>query len=136
MVDNGPVSDLPRRAVTRTAKLASLPIGFAGRTALGVGKRTIGRSAEMVAVEIQQRTAEQLFKVLGELKGGAMKVGQMLSIFEAALPPEIAGPYRATLTRLQEAAPALPAASVHRVLAEGLGVDWRARFAEFDDRPA
>jgi predicted unusual protein kinase regulating ubiquinone biosynthesis (AarF/ABC1/UbiB family) len=130
------MSDLPRRAVTRTAKLASLPIGFAGRTALGVGKRTFGRSAEMVAIEIQQRTADQLFKVLGELKGGAMKVGQMLSIFEAALPPEVAGPYRATLTRLQEAAPPLAARTVHKVLAEGLGEDWREMFAEFDDRPA
>src|SRR3569833_644935 len=130
------MSDLPRRAVTRTAKLASLPIGFAGRTALGVGKRTFGKSAEMVAVEIQQRTAEQLFKVLGELKGGAMKLGQMLSIFEAALPPELAGPYRATLTRLQEAAPPLPARTVHRVLAEGLGEDWRDMFTEFDDKPA
>jgi predicted unusual protein kinase regulating ubiquinone biosynthesis (AarF/ABC1/UbiB family) len=130
------MSDLPRRAVTRTAKLASLPIGFAGRTALGVGKRTFGRSAELVAEEIQQRTAEQLFKVLGELKGGAMKLGQMLSIFEAALPTEIAGPYRATLTRLQEAAPPLPARTVHRVLSEGLGEDWPSLFTEFDDRPA
>ncbi|GLY84624.1 ABC1 kinase family protein [Actinoallomurus iriomotensis] len=130
------MSDLPRRAVTRTAKLASLPIGFAGRTALGVGKRTFGKSAELVALEIQQRTADQLFKVLGELKGGAMKLGQMLSIFEAALPPELAGPYRATLTRLQEAAPPLPARTVHRVLAEGLGEDWQSLFAEFDDRPA
>src|SRR6266487_1603932 len=95
------VSDLLRRAVTRTAKLATLPMGFAGRTALGFGKRLGGRPAELVAREIQQRTAEQIFKVLGELKGGAMKFGQALSIFEAALPPEIAGPYRATLTRLQ-----------------------------------
>ena len=130
------MSDLPRRAVTRTAKLATLPIGFAGRAALGMGKRTFGKSAELVATEIQERTAEQLFKVLGELKGGAMKVGQMLSIFEAALPPEIAGPYRATLTRLQEAAPPLPARTVHQVLAEGLGQDWRDLFAEFSDRPA
>ncbi|WP_308165934.1 AarF/ABC1/UbiB kinase family protein [Actinomadura sp. NEAU-AAG7] len=130
------MSDLPRRAVTRSAKLASLPIGFAGRTALGLGKRTFGRPAEAVAMEIQARTAEQLFKVLGELKGGAMKLGQMLSIFEAALPPEIAGPYRATLTRLQEAAPPLPAATVHTVLAEALGPDWRDRFESFDDRPA
>ncbi|GAA4134128.1 AarF/ABC1/UbiB kinase family protein [Actinomadura keratinilytica] len=134
--DNVTVSDLPRRAVTRSAKLATLPLGFAGRAALGVGKRTFGKPAEAVAVEIQQRTAEQLFKVLGELKGGAMKLGQMLSIFEAALPPEIAGPYRATLTRLQEAAPPLPAATVHRVLADGLGEDWRDRFREFDDTPA
>jgi predicted unusual protein kinase regulating ubiquinone biosynthesis (AarF/ABC1/UbiB family) len=130
------MSDMPRRAVTRTVKLASLPVGLAGRTALGLGKRIGGRPAEIVAQEIQHRTAEQIFRVLGELKGGALKLGQALSIFEAALPPEIAEPYRATLTKLQESAPPLPAATVHRVLAADLGPDWRASFAEFDDRPA
>jgi predicted unusual protein kinase regulating ubiquinone biosynthesis (AarF/ABC1/UbiB family) len=130
------MSDVPRRAVIRTAKLASLPVGMAGRTALGLGKRLGGRPAEIVAEEIQQRTADQLFRVLGELKGGALKLGQALSIFEAALPPEIAEPYRATLTRLQDSAPPLPAASVHKVLAAELGDDWRSMFASFDDRPA
>jgi predicted unusual protein kinase regulating ubiquinone biosynthesis (AarF/ABC1/UbiB family) len=130
------MDDLPRRAVTRTAKLATLPMGLGVRTALGLGKRIGGRPAEIVANEIQQRTAEQIFRVLGELKGGAMKLGQALSIFEAALPPEIAGPYRATLTKLQESAPPLPAKTVHRVLAEDFGADWRERFSEFDDQPA
>jgi predicted unusual protein kinase regulating ubiquinone biosynthesis (AarF/ABC1/UbiB family) len=113
-----------------------LPLGFAGRKALGLGKRIGGRSAELVAQEIQQRTADQVFRVLGELKGGAMKLGQALSIFEAALPPELAGPYRATLTKLQESAPPLPASSVHRVLAADLGEDWRSEFGSFDDVPA
>ena len=54
-----------------------------------------------------------------------MKLGQALSIFEAALPPEIAGPYRATLTKLQESAPPLPARTVHQVLTRELGEDWR-----------
>jgi len=136
VTDNVVVNDLPRRAITRTAKLATLPVGLAGRTALGLGKRMGGRPAELVAAEIQHRTADQIFRVLGELKGGAMKFGQALSIFEAALPPEIAGPYRATLTKLQESAPPLPAGTVHRVLAEDLGPDWRETFAEFDDKPA
>jgi predicted unusual protein kinase regulating ubiquinone biosynthesis (AarF/ABC1/UbiB family)/HSP20 family molecular chaperone IbpA len=131
----GIMSDLPRHAVTRTAKLATLPVGFAGRTALGTGRRLGGRRAELVSEEIQQRTAEQVFRVLGELKGGAMKLGQAISIFEAALPPEIAGPYRTTLARLQEAAPPLPARTIHRVLAADMGEQWRASFAEFDDQP-
>jgi predicted unusual protein kinase regulating ubiquinone biosynthesis (AarF/ABC1/UbiB family) len=129
-------NDLPRGSVKRGAKLAGLPLGFAGRTALGIGKRIGGMSAEVVAKEIQQRTADQVFRVLGELKGGAMKLGQALSIFEAALPPELAEPYRATLTRLQESAPPLPAATVHRVLAADLGDDWRDLFDSFDDTPA
>jgi predicted unusual protein kinase regulating ubiquinone biosynthesis (AarF/ABC1/UbiB family) len=130
------VNDVPRNPVARAAKMARLPIGLAGRTAVGVGKRLGGRPAEIVAQEIQQRTADQIFKVLGELKGGAMKLGQALSIFEAALPPEIAGPYRATLTKLQESAPPLPARTVHQVLARELGEDWRDRFASFEDTPA
>ncbi len=133
---NDLVTDIPRRAVSRTARLAALPLGFAGRTALGLGKRVTGVASDVISAEVQQRTAEHLFSVLGQLKGGAMKFGQALSIFEAALPEDLAGPYRQALTRLQEAAPPLPAASVHKVLAEQLGPDWRAKFREFDDKPA
>ena len=136
IAENGIMSDLPRHGVTRTARLARLPVGFAGRTVLGTGKRLGGRPADLVNQEIQQRTADQVFRVLGELKGGAMKLGQALSVFEAALPPEIAEPYRATLTRLQESAPPLPARSIHKVLAGDMGEQWRASFAEFDDQPA
>ncbi|WP_420035463.1 ABC1 kinase family protein [Streptomyces sp. cg28] len=130
------MSDLPRKAVTRTAKLAALPIGFAGRATWGIGKRIGGKSAEIVGRELQQRTAEQLFRVLGELKGGAMKFGQALSVFESALPEDVAGPYRAALTKLQEAAPPMPTRTVHAVLAERLGEEWRELFLEFEDKPA
>ncbi|MFE7752708.1 ABC1 kinase family protein [Streptomyces sp. NPDC057428] len=130
------MSDLPRKAVTRTAKLAALPLGFAGRATWGLGKRIGGKSAEIVAREVQQRTADQLFKVLGELKGGAMKLGQALSVFESALPEDIAGPYRAALTKLQEAAPPMPTRTVHKVLEERLGEDWRDLFDEFEDQPS
>ncbi|MBA5221085.1 MULTISPECIES: ABC1 kinase family protein [Streptomyces] len=130
------MSDLPRKAVTRTAKLAALPLGFAGRATWGLGKRIVGESAELVGRELQQRTADQLFKVLGELKGGAMKFGQALSVFESALPEEVAGPYRAALTKLQEAAPPMPTRTVHAVLAERLGEDWQELFQEFEDKPS
>ncbi|MDH6701438.1 AarF/ABC1/UbiB kinase family protein [Streptomyces sp. MAA16] len=130
------MSDLPRKAVTRTAKLAALPLGFAGRATWGLGKRIVGESAEIVGRELQQRTAEQLFKVLGELKGGAMKFGQALSVFESALPEEVAGPYRAALTKLQEAAPPMPTRTVHAVLEERLGEDWQQLFLEFEEKPS
>jgi predicted unusual protein kinase regulating ubiquinone biosynthesis (AarF/ABC1/UbiB family) len=52
------------------------------------------------------------------------------------MPEEMAGPYRQALTKLQEAAPPMPVASMHRVLTEQLGADWRDRFVEFDDVPA
>ncbi|MGR6965329.1 ABC1 kinase family protein [Geodermatophilus sp. URMC 61] len=129
--DGGP----PRGRLTRTARLAALPAAYAGRTALGIGKRIGGRPAEVVAAQVQQRTAEQLFAVLGQLKGGAMKVGQAMSAMEAALPEQLVGPYRETLVRLQEAAPAMPADLVHRQLEASFGHDWRRLFRDFDDRP-
>ena len=133
---NAYMADIPRFSLTRSAKIAAVPVGHASRVALGVGKRIGGKPAEAVAAELQARTAEQMFKVLGELKGGAMKLGQAMSIFEAALPEEVAGPYRAMLTKLQDSAPPLPAARIHELLTEELGDDWRSRFLEFDDTPA
>ena len=130
------MTDIPRRAASRTAKLAALPLGFAGRTVLGLGRRVTGIATEVISADIQQRTAEQLFSVLGQLKGGAMKFGQALSVFEAAMPEEMAGPYRQALTKLQEAAPPMPVANVHKALAEQLGAEWREKFVEFDDSPA
>ena len=130
-----PVTDLPRKAVTRTAKLATLPLGIAGRATIGLGKRLGGRPAEVVAAEVQQRTAEQMFTVLGELKGGAMKFGQAMSIFEAALPEELAG-RTARRSPSSRTPPADAGHVVHGVLRQEFGSHWRRRFREFDDIPA
>ncbi|MGZ4656581.1 MAG: ABC1 kinase family protein [Blastococcus sp.] len=134
MSDDG--RGIPRGSVSRTARLASLPLGAAGRATLGIGKRLSGRPAEAVQAELQARTAEQLFAVLGQLKGGAMKLGQTLSVFEAAVPEEVAAPYRQALVKLQEEAPPMPVRTVHAVLAQQLGGTWRQRFTDFDDAPA
>ena len=129
-------NEIPKKSSTRNAKLASIPLSVAGRGFVGFGKQLIGQSPEFAFADLQEKTAEQVFKVLGELKGGAMKFGQALSVFEAALPEEIAKPYRETLVKLQESAPPLPARVVHKVLAKELGEDWRDNFSEFNDVPA
>ncbi|BBY87821.1 ABC transporter ATP-binding protein [Mycolicibacterium tokaiense] len=110
-------------------------MGFAGRAALGFGKRLTGKSRDDVNAELMEKAANQLFTVLGELKGGAMKVGQALSVMEAAVPEQFGEPYREALTKLQKDAPPLPAAKVHRVLDQQLGTKWRDRFTSFDDAP-
>ncbi|MCV7227070.1 macrolide-binding ATPase MABP-1 [Mycolicibacterium komossense] len=134
-MDDGVVADIKRGGMARNAKLASLPVGFAGRAALGFGKRLTGKSRDEVNAEMMEKAANQLFSVLGELKGGAMKVGQALSVMEAAVPEEFGEPYRDALTKLQKDAPPLPAAKVHRVLDAQLGTKWRDRFTSFDDMP-
>lgn len=134
-MDDGRVTEIKRGSVARNAKLAGLAGGMAGRAALGFGKRLTGKSKDEVTAELMDKAAQQLFAVLGELKGGAMKVGQALSVLEAAIPEQYGKPYREALTKLQREAPPLPAAKVHRVLDAQLGTKWRERFTSFDDTP-
>src|ERR1700757_2788974 len=134
-MDDGDVADIKRGGAARNAKLAGLAGGIAGRTALGFGKRLAGKSQDEFNAELLEKAANQLFTVLGELKGGAMKVGQALSVLEAAIPEQFGEPYREALTKLQREAPPLAATKVHRVLDAQLGTKWRQRFSAFDDTP-
>ncbi|MGB3772956.1 MAG: AarF/ABC1/UbiB kinase family protein [Rhodococcus sp. (in: high G+C Gram-positive bacteria)] len=127
--------DIPRSSSARTAKLASIPIGMAGRAAMGFGRKLAGGNREEIDAELSAKAAKQMFAVLGELKGGAMKLGQALSVMEAAVPEEMAGPYREALTKLQAEAPPMPISTVHRVLDRQLGTGWRSRVQEFDETP-
>ncbi|MFW6598466.1 ABC1 kinase family protein [Propionibacteriaceae bacterium Y2011] len=128
--------DLPTGGWRRGARLLSLPLGAAGRATSRLGQRLTGTSKEEADAAVRQRAAEQLFTVLGELKGGAMKVGQVMSLMESALPEEVAEPYRRHLRQLQDSAPPMPLSRVHAVLAKEIGHDWRELFDEFGSRPA
>ncbi|WP_051179246.1 ABC1 kinase family protein [Nocardia concava] len=132
---DGNVSEIVSKRSSRNAKLAKIPLGIAGRAAVGFGRKLAGGDKQEINAELNQKAAEQLFAVLGELKGGAMKFGQALSVMEAAVPEEFGEHYREALTKLQAAAPPMPAAAVHRQLDQQLGTGWRQRFREFDDQP-
>src|SRR5580698_11199404 len=126
---------LPTGPLRRTGRLAMLPVRHAARTA-AVASRLSRAATDQVAA----RTAEQVFATLGELKGGAAKLGQAMSVFEAAMPEEVAAPYRSALRRLTDAAPAMPAEVARRVVAADLaaayGPGWQDRLVAFDDIPA
>jgi len=127
---------MPTYALSRTAKLASVPVSHAGRRAVVAGTRIGGGDSQAALIRAQRRTAEQLFSVLGTLKGGAMKFGQVLSVLEAALPEEMIAPYRESLTKLQDSAPPMSAKNVELQLTKSLGKDWRGRFQKFSDLPS
>ncbi|MBL1076801.1 AarF/ABC1/UbiB kinase family protein [Nocardia sp. 2] len=127
---------LPTGRIVRGAKLVQLPAAHAGREIAGVGRRVMGQSAAQVRADIEMRTAQHLFEVLGELKGCAAKLGQVLAIYRKALPLGLGEPYGEALSRLQYAAPAMHPAVVHQVLAQEFGAEWRALFREFENRPA
>jgi len=125
---------LPTGALWRGSRLAVLPLRHAARTAAAASRLSRAATDQVAA-----RTAEQVFATLGELKGGAAKLGQAMSVFEAAMPEEVAAPYRSALRRLTDAAPAMPAEVARRVVAADLAVaygpGWRERLVAFDDIP-
>src|SRR6476646_8690013 len=125
---------VPTGALRRTSRLAALPLRHAARTAAAAT-----RLSRVAADQVAARTAEQLFGTLGELKGGAAKLGQAMSVFEAAMPEEVAAPYRAALRRLTDAAPPMLTEAAHRVIAADLGAafgpGWRERLVTFGDTP-
>ncbi len=128
--------ELTTSAFKRSVRLAQIPAVFAARTTAGLGKRLVGTPAATVSESVQRRTAEQLFSVLGQLKGGAMKFGQAMSIFEAALPEHVSGPYRQALTKLQDAAPPMSPGVVQRTMTKEFGENWEEQFPEFTMEPA
>lgn len=101
-----------------------------------MGTRALGRPKSEVDREIQMRTAEHIFELLGELKGCATKPGQLLAIYELAPPPALVEPYKIALSRLQDSAPAMLSRSVHAAMAASMGENWRWYFRDFDGRRA
>src|SRR5690349_25024339 len=106
---------LPTSALRRSGRLAALPLRHAARTAAAASRLSRGATGQVAA-----RTAEQVFATLGELKGGAAKLGQAMSVFEAAMPEEVSAPYRSALRRLAAAQPAMRCEVARRPVAADL----------------
>ncbi len=106
--------------------------GMAGEAALETLRRAAGRAGEEGSLVFTQANAERLSATLAELRGAAMKLGQLISLQgEDLLPPELSR----VLGTLRNRADFMPAHQVEGVLAEELGADWSARLREFDYEP-
>ena len=118
----------------RSAQLLSLPAGAAVLAAEGAVRRLAGQDRDQVARRLRERNAARTRRVLGELKGGALKAGQLLSTVEALFPQDPEQTWRDTLAGLQDANAPLPFADVEPVLRAELGPAWRQRFSSFEER--
>ena len=119
-----------RRAL-RTAQLLTLPAGAGALAVEGAARRLAGQDRETVATDLRRRNAARTRRVLGGLKGGALKAGQLLSTVEALFPQDPESTWRDALVGLQESNAALPFAEVEPVLRRELG-DWRALLPALD----
>jgi predicted unusual protein kinase regulating ubiquinone biosynthesis (AarF/ABC1/UbiB family) len=75
--------------------------------------------------------AQKMVRAMGELKGAAMKLGQMLSVVPDHLPEEV----RQELAALQKDTPPMPYALVASQFEAGTGTPLRDAFAFFDPEP-
>ena len=118
----------------RSARLAALPASALGLAATGAVRRARGEDPDAVRRDLRARNAARTRRTLGELKGGALKAGQLLSTVEALFPSDPEDTWREALTALQEGNRALPFAEVEPVLRTELGPDWRELFGAFEEQ--
>jgi len=102
--------------------------GVAGATA----RRWTGRQP---SEQRHEEMAEHLAEVLGDMKGAAMKLGQLLSFVDLDVPPEVRGVYHEALAKLRDDAPAFDEDAIIGVLEEEYGAPPDEVFASFDPRP-
>ncbi|MBN1528928.1 MAG: AarF/ABC1/UbiB kinase family protein [Thermoleophilaceae bacterium] len=127
--------ELPTGRVRRAAKVGRLAGGQTARAyatkATNLARSEDGRRA--AAERRQVEAAEQIFEVLGQMKGAAMKVGQVASFIDTgAFPPEFRERIQAKLAELRDAAPRVPFEKMRKVVEDDLGEPLGETFEEFE----
>ena len=116
-------------AARRFLKLGGLAgrVGASVVTSQALDVVRSGPNRKIRQTENLVKNALRIVETLGELKGAAMKVGQMLSLQEGLLPPEVAE----VLRGLQKEAPRVPA-EVMEFEVRGALPDFDELFESFD----
>ena len=117
-------------ATNRFLKLA----GLAGKVGTSILKEkgvNVFRSANIAKEKLSRNNvlnAARIANTLGRLKGGAMKVGQMIGLQEGLLPPEVTK----ILQQLQKNAPSVPFDELRKVAMSELGEEFK-QFKSIDE---
>lgn len=114
---------------------STIPPGFRGRArrtgALAWSLAGAGVQRALRGPSADKLLGEALVGHLDELKGMAMKVGQILSYMDGAMPPEA----QEVLARLQTGTVGVPPATVAEVVEQALGASPEVIFERFDWEP-
>jgi predicted unusual protein kinase regulating ubiquinone biosynthesis (AarF/ABC1/UbiB family) len=126
---------IPKGRVRRSAKLGTALGGqaarYAGTRAAGVARSEEGAQEKLEARHLE--TALTMVRTLGEMKGAAMKLGQLASFIDTEfLPPEYAEIYQQELSKLRTSAPPMPWEKVSAVIEDDYGEPVHEHFAEFE----
>lgn len=127
------MADGPVHRIGRTVRLLSLPLGSVALSIEGVVRRWAGQDHDQVRRDLRDRNAARTRRLLGDLKGGALKAGQLLATLDALFPVDGDETWQRTLADVPERNPVVDFAHLEPVLAGDLGLRWRRRFATFDE---
>jgi predicted unusual protein kinase regulating ubiquinone biosynthesis (AarF/ABC1/UbiB family) len=117
----------------RTARLAALTSRRAGAYVVHRARRATTRSASRrreLDDAFLTRTASDVARELGQMKGVVMKLGQLLSVI-GALPPDA----QAAMAALQADAPPMPPGTAEAQIRRALGRDPHRLLARWDPHP-
>jgi predicted unusual protein kinase regulating ubiquinone biosynthesis (AarF/ABC1/UbiB family) len=118
--------------VSRASKIARIGLTGASGFARSRARRARGDvDPDLVHAEAAERIAD----VLGEMKGAAMKIGQLLSLVDVDLPEEVRGAYHEQLAKLRDQAPPIDTDAIVGVFTRSLGSGPHDVFASFDEEP-
>jgi len=129
---------VPTSRIARTAKFGGL---VAGQSARWAGTRAANRlrsdeKADEASAARAMALADELVTQLGQMKGAAMKLGQVLSTVDFDLVPEDEREnFKAKLASLRDDAPKVPFKDMRKLLEQDLGDSLDNVFATFDVEP-
>ncbi len=126
-------SRVPASPAARLIKLG-LTAGSMAAGGVAEGFRRLGRGTtdDSHSVLLTPANARRLARRLSEMRGAAMKLGQLLSMEgEHLLPAEFA----AALTLLRDSADSMPPGQLRGILGREYGHGWESRFSSFDFEP-
>jgi predicted unusual protein kinase regulating ubiquinone biosynthesis (AarF/ABC1/UbiB family) len=129
---------MPKGRVRRTAKVGGLVGGQAARSyATKAANLTRDKEGRRAAAEKRQiEAAEQIVEVLGQMKGAAMKIGQVASFIDmAGMPPEVSDRFQEKLAELRDSAPKASFKDMRKVIEADLGEPLGEAFASFEEEP-
>ena len=124
---------VPSSRIGRLGGFAKLAGGIGGGMLVeGARRLSAGERPRLHDMALTPGNARRLADQLANLRGAAMKLGQMISMDTGdMLPPELAD----ILAGLRDRANFMPPAQLDRVLKEEWGPDWRRQFRRFEPRP-
>ena len=124
---------VPSRRLSRLAGLGGMAVNIAGGIAVnGVKQLASGKRPKAADLFMTPSNAMKLTKQLSNMRGAAMKIGQMISMDSGDfLPKEFAD----ILAQLRANAQHMPGRQLQQVLSAEWGGDWIKRFKSFQVRP-